>query len=475
MIANSNSFTKERQIDKLKSMIDQDTAMYVIFVPSDGLVTCNNGKLKFYKNSAINYNKNLKSIVVFVGFQEKETDLIESIKQQFSDDFFISDFDQSIMNYFGIRIIPSILNVSNKSKNYKITQEDIGINFELVVAKIPKSEIDFIDETFKLTKIGNFIKDDDKYYIIDGNIHTCLVLDKSKNILKEKIKYDGKYYKSIEIKENQKNEIDTNINISLNEYIKNKIHIESFKHLSKIYDKIYVETDIVEGMNIILNEDSSKSYNLAYQNALVNIDNSEITYLDLDSKFTYDKKFKISEYWVTEIADLNYKRDSLQLFKNINGSLKPFKKYAIDDSIKKLNFNYYFNSNEYNYCITLHDTKLFKLDNNFEVNEDLSYLFTELNNKYKKENLKPNYINYIENNGNLYILVEIRSKESANYSYQLIEINLENKSTTIVLKKVYALDYNIEDIKLFDVITANKFEFLIKLEDTRWILYRQWQ
>lgn len=466
--------SKERQIGKLKSILDKDTSMYVIFVPSDGLVTCNNGKLKFYKGSTANYNKELKSIAVFVGFEENESELIESIKQHFKDDYFISDYDQTIMNYFGIEIIPSIINVTNKTKNYRVIQEDLGINFDLTYADTKKYEIDFIDENFKLTGIGDFIKNNDKYYIIDGNINTVLELDRRNNTINEKIKYDERYYKAIENKNNWKEYNDTNMNNTLNFYIEHQIHIETFNSLLNIGNKVFTETKIVSGIQSFVYKDTSKSYTLEYKNTLVNLENEEVVSLDLDPKYEYYKKYNVGNYWLSEMQSLDYKKDSMMLFSIEGGSLKPNKKLAIDDSLKTLTYNQFFYSNKTNYCLSFYDRKLFKLDNNFKVKEDLSNIFTELNNKYISENLKPRYINYVEKNGDLFILVELRGKENNYNSYQLLKINLSNKTHTLVLNKVYDLDYNIEDIKLMDISDEDKFEFLIKLKDARWALYRKW-
>lgn len=471
---NNNLFSKERQIDKLKSILDSDTAMYVIFVPSDGLVTCNNGKLKLYKDIAQKYNKKLKSIAVFVGFEEDENELIESIKKHFSDDYFISDYDQTIMNYFGIGIIPSIINVSNKSKNYKVNQEDLGIDFILNNADNKKYEIDFIDEKFKLTGIGDFIKKNDKYFIIDCNINTVLELDRTNKTINEKIKYNEKYYKSIENKNNWKEYNDTNMNSTLKFYVENQVHIETFNNLINIENQVFTETKIVSGIQSFVYKDTSKSYTLEYINALVNLENEEVISLDLDPKYEYYKKYNVGNYWISEMQSSNYKRDSLMLFSNVEGSLKLYKKLAVDDSLKTLSYNQYFYSNQTNYCLSFYDKKLFELDNNFNVKKDMSNIFTDLNNNFTADNFKPRYINFIEKNGDLFVLVELRSKERSFASYQLFKINLENKTQTLVFNKVYELDYNIEDIKLMDITNEDKFEFLVKLKDARWALYRKW-
>lgn len=457
--------TKAKQINYLNEIIKNDSSIYLYFYPKDALLTCIKGKLGFYNILTPNYDKSIKSIGIIQGLSEIESQILRDVEEYYPNDILISDFDNTISNFFNVKFVPTIIEIDS---NMNIMRVDVGSEFNLIKKSIKNYKIDYLNEIYPLTSINTISKLQNDIFLNDKNLGLLLIIN---NYSKSILKYNNERYKKyFDINEILTSIKDSSSKIAFQAYVnsKNHINLDIMSPIS-INNNIYILGTNINGIEKYTQNNKTK-YKLSNEILLFNDEN----YLK-DIKLKTKCKIEINNISKNNIVtcklyNMSNELDSILIFNLNSFEIENEKYYKCDSNItikQDGNFEVILNSI---YYISLTERVVFLLDTNLKVVDKKNNYLEKFINQIEKNDIKVYLNNYILKNNLFFINITLKNTSTLEHSYKLIKYDIITNDIEIIDIEIPNFNNTIEEIKLVDKLDDGRFEFIIKLEKSRWAM-----
>jgi len=468
IIINSIPQIQSQQIEVLKTNVSNNENTYLYFIPKNSLYTCVKDKLSFYKDIVNGYNLNYQSIGILCNLEEKDSLLVDYLKSILPFNNLIIDYDNTITNQYNITKLPSVILIDSKFQKIK---SDLGLNFSLDKDPTFSASLIYLKENFPLLNIMDNLKVSKKLYILDNYTNTILELNLENFTINAKLKMNENIYNTF-LKSNKdfNLNLDTMENEIFNQYVRNKSHIQSFENLL-FKDKLFISTKLTTNLlKYKINGDSLYSYSLQNKSVLLNIENFEVNTLNFGEDKNVIKLTNLDNDYIGILVDQKGLKDSIIKFNLQSDKPVNIKKYR-KDILLNVNSNSRF-ENIFNtiYYISLNENKIFVLDTNFQITNDFSYLVKNMKNQLNLFENDFYFSNMLKKENKIYTVFNLKNKLTLDNQWMLLCLDLENEILTIIDKKIPKYYDSLLEIKLVDKLDDGRFEFIIKLEKSRWAM-----